>query len=281
MPETSPPPQQALRARLNEIIFGYDTRAGRLFDVYLIAIILLSVAAVMLDSVPGIHQRFEAPLYLLEWSFTVLFTLEYLLRLYSTDSIRRYALSFYGLVDLISILPSYLALIYTGASYLIVIRILRVLRIFRVLKLLQYLGEATILVNALINSRRKILVFLFGVLTLNVIYGSLMYLVEGPENGFTSIPASMYWAIVTLTTVGYGDIAPVTSLGRLIAGLTMITGYAIIAVPTGIIGSELINEYQARQNAEAKASNRECPTCHRRDHRNEANYCLQCGSRLP
>jgi voltage-gated potassium channel len=280
MPE-SVPQSQSVRARLNEIIFGYDTRAGRLFDVYLIVQILLSVAAVMLDSVPGVRSRYETPLQVLEWGFTVLFTLEYILRLYSTDSIRRYALSFYGLVDLISILPSYLALIYTGASYLIVIRILRVLRIFRVLKLLQYLGEATILMNALVNSRRKIFVFLFGVLTLNVIYGSLMYLVEGPENGFTSIPASMYWAIVTLTTVGYGDIAPVTALGRFIAGLTMITGYAIIAVPTGIIGSELINEYQARQDAAARSRDTECPNCHRRGHRHDANYCQQCGSKLP
>jgi voltage-gated potassium channel len=280
MPE-SPPKAQTLRGKLNEVIFGYETRAGRLFDVYLIILILLSVLAVMLDSVPDFRNRYDTLLHVLEWGFTLLFTIEYALRLYSTDSIRRYAFSFYGIVDLVSILPTYLALIYAGASYLIVIRILRVLRIFRILKLIQYLGEATILMNALVNSRRKIFVFLFCVMTLNVIYGSLMYLIEGPDNGFTSIPASMYWAIVTLTTVGYGDIAPVTALGRFIAGLTMITGYAIIAVPTGIIGSELINEYQSRQNAATNARDCECPNCHRRGHRQEANYCLQCGSKLP
>jgi len=278
---SSPKPPRPIRAVLNEIIFGYDTRAGRLFDVVLIVLILCSVLAVVLDSVAAIQERYETTLYMLEWGFTVLFTVEYGLRLYSTDALGRYLRSFYGIVDLVSILPSYLALFYTGASYLIVIRILRVLRIFRVLKLMQYMGEATILYDAMVHARRKIFVFLFCVLTLNVIFGSLMYLVEGPENGFTSIPLSMYWAIVTLTTVGYGDIAPVTTLGRFIASMAMITGYAIIAVPTGIIGSELINEYQHRQTTIGKERDVECSSCHTRGHDSDAGYCRRCGTLLP
>lgn len=278
---SSPTPPRPIKALLNEIIFGYDTRAGRLFDLVLIVLILCSVLAVVLDSVAAIQERYATTLYMLEWGFTVLFTIEYCLRLYSTDALGRYLRSFYGIVDLVSILPSYMALFYTGASYLIVIRILRVLRIFRVLKLLQYMGEATILYDALVKSRRKIFVFLFCVLTLNVIFGSLMYLVEGPENGFTSIPLSMYWAIVTLTTVGYGDIAPITALGRFIASMAMITGYAIIAVPTGIIGSELINEYQYRQTTIGKGRDMECSNCHTRGHDSDASYCRQCGTQLP
>lgn len=272
-------PPRSARELLNEIIFGYDTRAGRLFDLCLIVLILLSVMVVLLDSVPTFHARWQRELYLIEWAFTLLFTVEYLLRLYSTKALRRYAFSFYGLVDLVSILPTYLALFLTGANYLSVVRILRVLRIFRILRLISYVGEANLLATAIVHARRKIFVFLFCVLTLNVIFGSLMYLVEGPEGGFTSIPTSMYWAIVTLTTVGYGDIAPVTALGRLIAGMTMITGYAIIAVPTGIIGSELINEYQVRKQADGRDI--ACTNCRRRGHDLDANFCKQCGTELP
>jgi len=272
-------PRRSAKALLNEIIFGYDTRAGRLFDLCVIVLILLSVMVVLLDSEAAFHARWQRELYMIEWGFTLLFTIEYMLRLYCTTDMRRYAFSFYGVVDLISILPTYLALFLTGASYLSVVRILRVLRIFRILRLISYVGEANLLATAIVNARRKIFVFLFCVLTLNVIFGSLMYLVEGPDNGFTSIPASMYWAIVTLTTVGYGDIAPVTALGRMIAGMAMITGYAIIAVPTGIIGSELINEYQVRKQADGRDI--ACTHCRRRGHDLDANFCKQCGTELP
>jgi len=270
---------QTTKALLNEIIFGYETLAGRLFDLFLIIFILLSVTVVLMDSVPGIHARWEQELYQIEWGFTLLFTIEYALRLYSSETPRRYMFSFYGLVDLLSILPTYLELFLTGGGYLAVVRILRVLRIFRILRLLSYIGEANLLVAALVHARRKIFLFLFVVLTLNVIFGSLMYIVEGAENGFTSIPVSMYWAIVTLTTVGYGDIAPVTGLGRFIAAMAMITGYAIIAVPTGIIGSELINEYQERQR-DSDTKDIDCPHCQRHGHDHDARFCKQCGNPL-
>lgn len=273
-------PAGSLRARLNEIIFGYETPAGRLFDVVLILAILLSVLAVLLDSVAGLHSRFVAEFHVLEWGFTLLFTLEYALRLYSSADPRRYALSFYGLVDLFSILPTYLAFLWPEASFLIVIRILRVLRIFRVLKLIRYVGEASILSHALWQSRRKVLVFLFSVLTLQVIFGSVMFLVEGPANGFTSIPVSIYWSIVTMTTVGFGDIVPHTTLGRAIAGLTMMTGYAIIAVPTGIVSSELMNEYQNQRRQDTHDFALVCRSCRRKGHDRDANYCKQCGQAL-
>jgi voltage-gated potassium channel len=273
-------PSGSLRARLNEIIFGYDTVAGRLFDLVLIIAILLSVAAVLLDSVQGLHLRYLDTFHVIEWSFTLLFTLEYLLRLYSTSSPRRYALSFFGLVDLFSILPTYLAFIWPEATFLIVIRILRVLRVFRILKLIRYMGEANVLSRALWQSRRKVLVFLFSVLTLQVIFGSVMFIVEGPDNGFTSIPASIYWSIVTMTTVGFGDIVPHTDLGRLIAAMTMMTGYAIIAVPTGIVSSELMNEFQSQRKHDVHDFVLVCGNCKRKGHDRDANYCKQCGQPL-
>ncbi|MDT8398637.1 MAG: ion transporter [Pseudomonadales bacterium] len=285
--------QSSLKTRLNRIIFGYDTRAGRLFDLVLIHAITISVLAVLLDSVSSINEQYHDFLYALEWGFTVLFTLEYGLRLYSSQKPGAYARSFYGLVDLISILPTYLVFLFPGAAYLIVIRILRVLRIFRILKLMRYIGEANVLIRALRQSRAKIFLFLFSVMTLMIIFGSLMFVVEGPENGFTSIPASIYWAIVTLTTVGYGDITPHTYLGRGIAALAMITGYAIIAVPTGIISSELITEHQrmsqmekadARKNPEPKAAGDIqslcCRHCQHAGHDADAHYCKVCGTAL-
>jgi voltage-gated potassium channel len=275
------PAKRPLRAVLNEVIFGYETRAGRLFDVLLIVLILCSVLAVLLDSVAEISARYHTQLYALEWLFTLLFTAEYGLRLYSTDSVRRYSLSFFGLVDLGSILPTYLSLIVPSASFLLVIRVLRVLRIFRILKLLRYLSEANLLMRALAQSRRKIFIFLFGVLTLNIIFGALMFLVEGPANGFTSIPASMYWAIVTITTVGYGDISPQTGFGRVIASLAMVTGYAIIAIPTGIVSSELINEFQLHRRDEDRDYALICKACQRRGHDRDAQHCKQCGAKLP
>lgn len=278
---SSPSARRHHRVVLNEIIFGYETRAGRLFDLILMILIVLSVAAVLLDSVASLSVRYHEQFYALEWVFTLLFTVEYGLRLYSTGSIRRYACSFFGLVDLFSILPTYLSLILPGASFLLVIRVLRILRIFRILKLLRYIAEANTLTRALVSSHRKIFIFLFGVLTLNIIFGSLMYIVEGPENGFNSIPESMYWAIVTITTVGYGDISPQTGLGRFIASLAMITGYAIIAIPTGIVGSELMHEYQLKDRETQRDNELSCSFCLQRGHDRDALYCKRCGEKLP
>jgi voltage-gated potassium channel len=250
-----------LRARLHEIIFEADTPAGKLFDVLLIGSIIVSVSMVMLDSVNSIQARWGRLLYLGEWLFTILFTIEYLLRLYCVRRPMAYATSFFGTVDLLAVLPTYL-------------RILRVLRIFRVLKLVQYLGEARLLSHALRASRRKITVFLFAVLTLVVIFGSLMYLIEDPESGFTSIPQSIYWTIVTLTTVGYGDISPQTGLGQTIAAMIMIIGYGIIAVPTGIVTAELSQTYKKSVSTQA------CLECGAEGHDSDAKFCKFCGSRL-
>jgi voltage-gated potassium channel len=229
-----------LREQLYKIIFESDTRAGRIFDLALIFLILLSVVLVMFDSVPEVYSDWESLLMAGEIVITVLFTIEYLLRLYSARRPARYAFSFFGLVDLLSILPSYLGLIFPGVHYLLTVRILRLLRIFRVLKLVQFMGEGYNLWEALKRSRYKVTVFLTTVMTVVVIVGSLMHLIEGSEGGFTSIPKSIYWAIVTMTTVGYGDIAPKTPLGQLVASLLMIVGYGIIAVPTGIVTSEMM-----------------------------------------
>ena len=227
------------RKVLYETIFEADTTAGRWFDILLIVSILISVSVVMLDSVSAVRTVFGKWLLCLEWFFTLLFTVEYLLRLLCIGRPIRYAASFFGVVDLMSIAPTYLSLLVPGSQYLIVIRILRILRVFRILKLVQYLGEAQLLVQALRSSRRKITVFLFAVLTLVIIFGSLMYLIEGEANGFTSIPRSIYWAVVTLTTVGYGDISPQTGPGQMLAAVIMILGYGIIAVPTGIVTVEM------------------------------------------
>jgi voltage-gated potassium channel len=263
-----------LRTRLRRIVFGTDTRAGQAFDEILIVAILVSVVAVMLDSVQSIHAHYGAALYVAEWAFTILFTLEYLLRLWVSDRPLRYARSFYGLVDLAAVLPTYLSLLVPGAHYLLSIRLLRALRIFRVLRLLNFLREANFLIEALVQARRKIGVFLFTVLILMVIFGTLMYVVEGPENGFTSIPVSVYWAIVTVTTVGYGDISPVTALGRAIASVAMLTGYAIIAVPTGIVTAEMTALIQRERHRRA------CAQCGLREHEADAHYCRRCGAAL-
>jgi len=264
----------SFRTRLHEIIFEADTPGGKLFDVLLILSIVISVVLVMLDSVGSIQQAYGRLLYWGEWFFTVLFTVEYILRLYSIGRPLAYAASFFGLVDLLAILPSYLSIIFPGTHYLLVIRILRVLRIFRVLKLAQYLGEIHTLNRALLASRRKITVFLFVVLTLVVIFGSLMYLIETPEHGFTSIPRSIYWAIVTLTTVGYGDISPRTALGQAISAIIMIIGYGIIAVPTGIVTSELTQAYKKNISTQA------CRQCSAEGHDPDAKHCKYCGAAL-
>lgn len=265
---------QPWRRKLQEIIFEADTKAGKLFDVLLIISILLSVAVVLLDSVKSINRVYGDVFYILEWFFTILFTIEYALRLICIGKPLRYAGSFYGIVDLLAILPTYLSIIFPGGHYLTVIRILRVLRIFRVLKLVQYLGQARLLMRALRDSRQKILVFLVTVVLLMVILGSMMYMIEGEQNGFTSIPRSIYWAIVTLTTVGYGDLSPITPLGQTLAAVIMILGYSIIAVPMGIVSVGLVKV------SDKPVSTQACPQCSAEGHDADAVYCKYCGARL-
>ena len=271
--------ERPLRRRLFIIIFQSDTPAGWWFDVMLIAVIFASVITVILESVPSIGKHHVVTLHVIEWIFTIVFTVEYLLRLYCVPRPVQYAGSFFGLIDLVAIVPTYLSLLVPGAQMLLVVRVLRVLRVFRVLKLTQYLEESRMLTDALWASRRKIGIFLFTVLTLLTIIGSLMYLIEGEENGFTDIPTSMYWAVVTLTTVGYGDLSPVTPLGRTLASFVMILGYSIIAVPTGIVTSEL-----------GKATGRRmppmpgpgpCRQCGAPGHDFDARFCKHCGAALP
>ena len=263
-----------MKARLHEIIFEADTPAGKLFDVLLILSIVISVVLVMLDSISSIRQSYGRLLYIGEWVFTILFTVEYILRLYSVGRPLSYATSFFGVVDLLAILPTYLSIVFPGTHYFLVIRILRVLRVFRVLKLVQYVSEARVLMQAMRASRRKITVFLFVVLSLVVIFGSLMYVIEDPQSGFTSIPQSIYWAIVTLTTVGYGDISPQTGLGQTLAALIMIIGYGIIAVPTGIVTAELAQAHKT------SVSTQSCPQCSAEGHDPDAEFCKYCGARL-
>jgi voltage-gated potassium channel len=262
------------RLKVHEVIFEADTPAGKWFDVALILAILTSVLLVMLDSVSSIQAIYGDILLAGEWFFTILFTIEYLLRLVSVGRPGAYATSFFGIVDLMAILPTYLSIFFPGAQYLLVIRILRVLRVFRILKLVQYLGEARMLIQALRASLRKIVVFLITVLTLVTIFGAFIYLVEDPQNGFTSIPKSIYWAIVTLTTVGYGDISPQTVLGQLLSSLIMIIGYGIIAVPTGIVTVELAQAFKRQISTQA------CPDCSAEGHDKDAKFCKYCGSRL-
>ena len=265
-----------MRRKLFIVIFESDTKAGRLFDLSLIAAILISLAVVALETVSSIRIAYGAYIYALEWFFTGIFTLELLLRIYSFPHTWRYLFSFFGIVDLLSILPTYLSLFIPGTQYMLVIRILRTLRIFRILKLMNYMGEANQLKTALKASKPKIIVFLFWVSSLVVLLGSLMYMIEGAENGFTSIPKGVYWAIVTLTTVGYGDISPQTPLGQFFASLIMIMGYAIIAVPTGIVTSEL-TRIPSTQKVEPGAC---CPKCHTEGQYYQAKYCRECGAKL-
>ncbi len=247
------PKLHAMRERIYRIIFESDTKIGRAFDLVLIFLILLSVALVMLDSIPGIHASIGNILYWAELLITILFSAEYLLRLYSARRPMRYAGSFFGIIDILAIIPTYAALFAPGLHFLATIRILRVLRIFRILNLVQFLGEGNVLWGALKRSRHKIVVFLSTVLTIVVFVGSMMYLIEGAASGFTSIPKSIYWAIVTMTTVGYGDIAPQTPLGQMVASFLMVVGYGIIAVPTGIVTSAMV-----RPGQQAAAV---CPHC--------------------
>jgi len=267
-------PLDPRRRRLHEVIFEADTRAGRLFDTVLIITILSSVLVVVLESVADVKARFGGILVPLEWFFTILFTVEYGLRLYSVSSPRRYATSFFGVVDLLAVVPSYLSIVIPGAQSLLVIRILRLLRIFRVFKLAAYLDESRELWAAIRASSRKVLVFLFVVVTIVVIVGTLMHVVEGPTRGFTSVPLSIYWAIVTLTTVGYGDIVPSTTFGKFLSSLLMLTGYAIIAVPTGIVSAEMTRVARERISTQA------CTRCGAEGHEHDARFCRRCGGSL-
>lgn len=271
----------ALRHKLDVIIFGTDTPAGRLFDLLLIYTILVSVVAVMLDSIAPVNAQFGYWLFYLEWFFTLLFTAEYLLRIWISPKPWRYATSFYGLVDLLSVIPTYLAIFIVGANYLLIIRLLRVLRVFRILKLVRYSDEAGFLLRAMYSARRKIAVFFLGVLVVSTVFGCLMFVVEGPGNGFTSIPKSIYWTIVTITTVGYGDITPITVFGQFISTLAMLTGYSIIAIPTGILSVEMMNEANREKDAaralEAARSPLTCKACSATEHGENARFCQFCG----
>ncbi|MBN3036626.1 MAG: ion transporter [Bacteroidales bacterium] len=260
------------RARLHEIIFEADTPEGKTFDVVLLILIVMSIISVFLDSVASIRERFGPELHLAEWIFTLLFSVEYAFRIISTRRPSQYIFSFYGIIDLLAILPTWLSMVLAGSQYLIVIRILRLLRVFRILKLGRYVRASRTLTVALRQSRHKIIVFLEVVLTLVIIMGSLMYLIEGPDSGFSSIPRSIYWAIVTLTTVGYGDITPQTIPGQLLASVIMIIGYAIIAVPTGIISVEMARADQTNTQV--------CRNCQFPNHDDDAVYCKRCGHKL-
>ena len=267
-------PDSEWRRKLFIVIFGTDTRAGRNFDIVLLWAIVLSILVVMIESVAEIRQQYGHVLRILEWVFTVIFTIEYITRIISIGKPWHYITSFYGIIDFLSVIPTYLSLFISGGQYLLIIRALRLLRIFRILKLSRYMGEGRSLGSALKASRHKIAVFMWAVLTIVVIMGTLMYMIEGGKNGFTSIPRSIYWAIVTLTTVGYGDIAPQTVVGQMMASIIMILGYAIIAVPTGIVTAEI---------TQAKITNRminSCKKCEFSDHAPDAIFCKRCGTKL-
>ncbi len=270
--------QNQLREKIFEIIFEADTPLGKLFDVLLLITILFSVALVMLESVPAINAKHHETLVILEWVITILFTIEYALRIYCVRRPWRYFFSFYGVIDLLSILPTYLGLFYPSTKYLSSIRILRLFRIFRIFGLTQFMRGGSMLLIALRQSRAKIIVFLSFIILIVVVIGSIMFVVEGehPESGFTSIPTSIYWAVVTLTTVGYGDIAPVTSIGKFLASVVMIIGYGVIAVPTGIVSSEL----SRAKNHPTPTNTQVCPHCHDSFHLDKAVFCKTCGTKL-
>lgn len=263
------------RKKLHTIIYEADTKAGRFFDLALLAIILISVVAVMLESVASIKIKYGNALAIIEWVVTVFFTIEYIARLISVKQPLKYALSFYGVIDLLATLPKYIGLLFPGTGFFIAVRAIRFLRIFRILKLTHFVGASNQLVIALRTSRAKIAVFLFSVLVICIILGTLMYMIEGPEHGFTSIPTSIYWTIVTLTTVGFGDITPVTPIGQLVSVVIMILGYGIIAVPTGLVTAQLMQD-EKKVNLNTQV----CPNCSADKHRDDAKYCYRCGHHL-
>ncbi len=264
------------RLRVYTVIFEADTRAGRLFDQWLIALILVSVAVVVMDSVQGLGTGYKSTFSAIEWLFTIAFTLEYLARLACVRHPIRYATSFFGVIDLLALLPTYIALLVPEAQALIDVRVLRLLRVFRIFKLTAYVAEYQALARALAASRRKIMVFLSAVLMIVLVMGTVMYVVEGPANGFTSIPTSVYWAITTMTTVGFGDITPKTDLGRLIASMMMLLGWGTLAVPTGIVTAEI-----SAARFSLPATTRTCPECLTEGHAVDAGFCMHCGAPLP
>ncbi len=263
------------KARLYETIFEADTPAGKGFDITLLILIILSTVTVMMETVPDLPSHYTHYFYILEWIFTGIFTIEYILRIVAVNNKSKYIFSFLGIIDFLSILPAYVGLFFIGAQVFLVIRVIRLFRIFRILKLAQFIGAGNTLRTALLASRHKISVFLLTVLMIVIISGTIMFLVEGKEHGFTSIPKSIYWAIVTLTTVGYGDIAPQTFLGQTIASLIMILGYGILAVPTGIVSAEMI-----QIKSKEKISSQVCPHCMRDGHDSDAVYCKYCSGKL-
>lgn len=264
------------RGKLHEIIYEADTPAGKLFDVVLLIVIIVSIIFVMLESVEWIDKKYHDFLNISEWIITILFSFEYIARIVSVKNPKKYIFSFYGIIDLLSTIPKYLSLFLVGTHHLVALRALRLLRVFRILKLARYIGESTNFVRALKASRAKIAVFLSFVLILCIILGTIMYLVESNESGFSSIPRSIYWAIVTLTTVGYGDIAPVTPLGQFLASIIMILGYGIIAIPTGIVSAEMtkVNKHEVNTNTQC------CTNCLAELHNDDAEYCFKCGCKL-
>ena len=280
-PQLNPASETGWRKRWFDIIHRHDTPASRRFDIALVLTIVASVLVIMVDSVQAIHQRFSGWLYAVEWLFTLVFTAEYVLRLKVVRRPLRYAFSVWGIIDLLSILPAYLSLFIPGAQALLAVRILRVLRVFRILKLTRYIDESGVLIGALWRSRRKIILFLFTVLTITVVAGALMYVIEGPGHGFDSIPGSMYWAIVTMGTVGYGDIVPHTSAGRLITSVLILIGYSILAVPTGIYTAELASDIVRKHTSGKRPDHRGCTICGHEDHEYEASHCNRCGHELP
>ncbi len=268
--------KKTFKTKLYEVVFEADTLAGKTFDIVLLVAILFSVFVVTAESIASVYEKYHSFLKISEWTITVLFTLEYLLRIWLVSKKTSYVFSFYGLIDFFSVIPSYLGLFIPGGSYgLTIIRSLRLLRIFRIFKLSRYVSESQILVKAMISSRHKIGVFFFFVIMIVIILGTIMYIVESEESGFTSIPQSIYWAVVTLTTVGYGDIAPATALGKFIASFVMILGYAIIAVPTGIVTSEM-----NRHNKSKGITTQVCPNCLKEGHDTDAEYCKFCGAKI-
>ena len=278
--------KQNWKDKLYEIIYEADTPAGKLFDVVLLIFILASIALVMLESVSWIDSKYHNALYIGEWTVTILFSIEYIARVITVKKPTKYIFSFYGVIDFLSTIPMYLSFFFVGGHALVALRALRLLRIFRVLKLARYLGASNQLASAIKASRAKISVFLFAVIIASIIFGTLMYLVEGEEHGFTNIPKSVYWCIVTLTTVGFGDIAPETPLGQFIATIIMIMGYGIIAVPTGIVSAEFtrnVNNEEKNNNAEPEKihlNSQSCRNCLATRHKDEAEYCYNCGHNL-
>ena len=263
-----------LKQQLRSVIFGTETPAGKHFDITLMVCIVLSVILIFIDTIEHINSRYGDYISIAEWTFTVFFTVEYILRLYCSLNRLHYARSFFGVVDLVSILPSYLGLIFPGANVALALRVLRLFRVFRVLKLLRYLSDGNLLIKAMMQSSRKVFIFFFSVSLIIMVLSVVMYVVEGPNNGFTSIPKSMYWTVVTITTVGYGDITPQTPLGQGIAALTMLIGYSIIAIPTGILTAEISHEMVRTRDL------RKCSNCGKKGHDNDAEYCNHCGSEL-